>query len=94
MEVRLTPDQQAFVRQAIETGRLEREEDAVQEAFQLWEARERNRIEILAALDAAENDLETGNFRDYTDETLPQLAEELKREGRASRDRELASRQQ
>jgi hypothetical protein len=27
MEVQLTPDQKAFVRRAIETGRLQREED-------------------------------------------------------------------
>ena len=43
MEVHLTPDQKAFVRQAIESGRLHREEDAVQEALSLWEERERAR---------------------------------------------------
>ena len=32
MEVQLTPDQRAFVRQAIESGRLHGEEDAIQEA--------------------------------------------------------------
>jgi len=37
MEVHLTPDQKAFVRQAIESGRLNREEEAVQEALSLWE---------------------------------------------------------
>ena len=40
MEVQLTPDQKAFVRQAIETGRLQREEDAVKEALSMWEERE------------------------------------------------------
>lgn len=48
MEVQLTPDQKAFVRQAIQTGRLHREEDAVQEALALWEERERTRAEILS----------------------------------------------
>lgn len=85
MEVQLTPDQKAFVRQAIETGRLRHEEEAVQEAFSLWERRERNRVEILAALDEAESNLETGDFTDYTEESLPQLAEALKREARGSR---------
>jgi Arc/MetJ-type ribon-helix-helix transcriptional regulator len=33
MEVRLTPDQEAFVRQAIETGRFQRAEDASQSAL-------------------------------------------------------------
>ncbi len=53
MEVRLTPDQEAFVRQAIETGRFHRPEDAVAEALSLWEERERTRTEILAAVDTA-----------------------------------------
>ncbi len=41
MEVQLTPNQEAFIRQAIQTGRLHRKEDAVQEAISLWEERER-----------------------------------------------------
>ena len=81
MEVHPTPDQEAFIRQAIESGRLQREEDAVREALSLWEERERSQTELLAALDEAEADLQTGRFTDYTDETLLQLATELKREG-------------
>jgi len=41
MEVQLTADQRAFGRQAIESGRLQREDEAVQEALSLWEERER-----------------------------------------------------
>ena len=48
MEIELTSDQKSFVRQAIEAGRLSREEDAVHEALALWEERERRRLEILA----------------------------------------------
>jgi len=81
MEVHPTPDREAFIRQAIESGRLKREEDAVREALSLWEERERSQTELLAALDEAEADLQTGRFTDYTDETLLQLARELKREG-------------
>jgi Arc/MetJ-type ribon-helix-helix transcriptional regulator len=44
MEVQLTPDQWAFIRQAIESGRLSREEDAVNEALRLWEERGRARL--------------------------------------------------
>ena len=39
MEVHLTPDQEAFIRDAIGSGRIEREEDAVREALALWEER-------------------------------------------------------
>jgi putative addiction module CopG family antidote len=57
MELHLTPDQEAFIRQAIETGRLRREEDAVREALSLWEERERRRLEILVAVDQAQASL-------------------------------------
>jgi putative addiction module CopG family antidote len=86
IEVQPTPAQQAFIKYAIESGRLHREEDAVREALSLWEERERAREELGAALDEAEADLEAGHYTDYTNETLPQLAGELKREARALRD--------
>jgi Arc/MetJ-type ribon-helix-helix transcriptional regulator len=50
MEVRLTPDQEAFVRQAIESGRFHRAEDATEEALMLWVERERKRAETLTLL--------------------------------------------
>jgi Arc/MetJ-type ribon-helix-helix transcriptional regulator len=82
MEVHLTPDQQAFVRQAIESGRLNREEEAVQEALSLWEQRERTRAEILAAADVAETSVARGEGRLITQESMRQLAEEVKQRGR------------
>lgn len=87
MEMQLTPDQEAFIRQAVDTGRYPSTEDAVRHALARWEEGERARLELLAALDEAETDLETGRYTDYTDATLPKLADELKREGRALRDR-------
>ena len=83
MEAQLTPDQEAFVRQAIESGRLRREEDAVKEALSLWEERERTRAEILAAVDEAEASLARGKGRIITQESMHELAEEVKRRGRA-----------
>jgi putative addiction module CopG family antidote len=88
MEVELTPDQEAFIKQAIESGRLKRREDAVREALLLWEERERSRTELLTALDEAEADIGGGRYADYTRETLPALSEELKREARARRNSE------
>jgi Arc/MetJ-type ribon-helix-helix transcriptional regulator len=83
MEVRLTPDQEAFVRQAIATGRLHRAEDAVQEALSLWEQRERTRAEILAAVDTAEASLTRGEGRTITtQQSLRELAGEVKQRGR------------
>jgi Arc/MetJ-type ribon-helix-helix transcriptional regulator len=84
MEVQLTADQQAFVQLAIENGRIHRAEDAVQQALCLWEERERTRAEILASLDAAEASLVRGEGRIIiTHESMRELAEEVKKRGRA-----------
>jgi len=83
MEVRLTPDQEAFIRQAIATGRFQHAEDAVQEALSLWEVRERRRAEFLASLDEAEASLARGEGLIITQQSMRDLAEEVKRRGQA-----------
>ncbi len=81
MEVRLSPDQEVFVRQAIESGRLSRAEDAVQEALSLWEERERKRAEFLATLDEAEASLARGEGRVITQQSMRSLADEVHQRG-------------
>jgi putative addiction module CopG family antidote len=83
MEVRLTPDQEAFVRQAIQSGRLLRAEDSVEQALSLWEERERKRAELLVTLDEAEASLAGGEGRVITEESMRELAEEVKQRGRS-----------
>jgi len=84
MEVQLTPDQKAFVRHAIESGRLRSEEDAVKEALSLWEERERRRLGILVAVDRAEASLAHGGGRRVTiPEQVKHLAADVKRRGLA-----------
>ena len=83
MEVNLTPDQEAFVRQAIEAGRFRRKEDAVQEALSLWEERERKRSEFLATLEDAKASLAHGEGRTITQQSMRELAEEVKQRGQA-----------
>ena len=93
MEIILTPDQQAFVRQAIESGRLRGEEEAVQEALVLWENRERRRIEFLASLDEAHASFARGEGRELaTPESVRALAAEVKERGRQRLAAELAAR--
>ena len=83
MQIDLTPEQSEFIRMAIETGRLQRPEDAVQEALTLWVERERRREEILAAIDEAEASLARGEGRIITQESMRELAEEVHRRGLA-----------
>lgn len=83
MEVHFTPDQKAFLRQAIESGRLHSEQEAVHEALALWEERERQRAEFLLTLDEARASLARGEGRIITQQSMQQLASEVKERGRA-----------
>ncbi|HLG58925.1 MAG TPA: hypothetical protein VI485_26500 [Vicinamibacterales bacterium] len=93
MNVELTPDQRAFVQRAIESGRLTRAEEAVQEALGLWEERERRRLEIVAMVDEAEASLARGEGREITVQSMSALAEDVKRRMRhriASEDSDIS----
>ena len=78
MNIDLTPDQRAFVQQAIESGRFSREEEAVREAMARWEKRERRRLEIIAMIDEADASLARGEGRVFTKESTPALVDEVK----------------
>ena len=83
MNVQLKPDQEAFVRQAIEAGRFQKPEQAVDEALALWEARERSRAEFLATLLDARAAIERGEGLPITEESVQDLAADVKRRGEA-----------
>lgn len=84
MDVKLTPGQEAFIREAMQSGRLQREEDAVKEALSLWEDRERRRIEIMAAVAKAEASFARGEGRRVkTPDEAHELADDVKRRGMA-----------
>ena len=84
MEVQFTPDQRALVSDAIADGRLHRPEDAMQQALLLWEARERRRLEILAAVELSQASLARGEGRTVTTrEESDQLVSDVTRRGMA-----------
>jgi Arc/MetJ-type ribon-helix-helix transcriptional regulator len=68
MNVEFTPEQQMFVRLAIESGRFDRPEDAAQEAFSLWVEHERAKSRRLSSQENAQaaaariRELRKGNF--------------------------------
>lgn len=83
MDVQLTSDQKAFVRRAIDSGRLRTEQEAVEEALLLWEERERRRAEFLLKLNDARVALAAGEGRPITQESVREIAHEVKERGRA-----------
>jgi putative addiction module CopG family antidote len=78
MRVDLSPDQEAFIRQAIKDGRVASTEEAVRAALQLWEKHERRRGEILAAVEVAEASVGRGEVKVLTEQSMRSLAEEVK----------------
>jgi Arc/MetJ-type ribon-helix-helix transcriptional regulator len=82
MEIQPTPDQKAFIKHAIETGRFDHEEDALREALSLWEERERRRVEFLATLNDASAAVAREEGRIITEQSMRELAEEVKDRGR------------
>lgn len=82
MEIRPTPDQEALIRDAIETGRIASPEEAGKAGLALWEENERRRAEILAACDIAQASIDRGEGIEITQESMRQLAEDVKRRGR------------
>ena len=83
MKVNISPDQKAFIREAIESGRFRSEEDALQEALALWEERERVRSEILATVHKAEDSIARWEGRIITRASMRVLSKEVKKRGRA-----------
>jgi Arc/MetJ-type ribon-helix-helix transcriptional regulator len=90
MKVQLTSDQRAFARQAVEAGRLQNEEEAVEEALALWEERERRRVEFRATIDEARASLARGEGREITQGSMRELSAEVRERGRARLIAELA----
>jgi Arc/MetJ-type ribon-helix-helix transcriptional regulator len=85
MEVRITPtpEQEAFIRQAIASGRFKTAEDAARAALLRWEEGERRRAELLIELDAADTSLAQGKGRRLTSHSLRKLTEDVKQRGRS-----------
>jgi len=78
MQITLTPEQESLIQYGIESGRIKSAEDAVQQALDYWVERQRNLIELLMALDEAEEDFRSGNFVECDADDLGGLAEEIK----------------
>jgi Arc/MetJ-type ribon-helix-helix transcriptional regulator len=83
MNIDLTADQKAFVQDAIASGRVHDEVEAIHQALALWERRERARAQILAGVDAAEASIARGQGRVITRDSMQDLAGEVKQRGRA-----------
>jgi Arc/MetJ-type ribon-helix-helix transcriptional regulator len=83
MQIKLTPEESDLIRRAVDTGRVKHPEDAVHKALELWIERERQREELLAAVDQAEASVVRGMVRFMPSGSARKLAEEVHRRGMA-----------
>jgi len=77
MEIELTPEQSDFIRIGVEQGIYQNSADAIHRAMDQWVERERERLELIASLDAAAESIEAGEFVEYTEESLANLASDV-----------------
>jgi len=86
-------NQQALIDQAIKSGRLASAEDAVKEALELWEERERARLEILSAVERSRESLRKGKgWFVRSHEESRRFAADINRTGLARLEAERAKR--
>ena len=72
------------MREAVASGRISNEEEAVRQALWMWEDRERQRVEILAAVGGAQASITRGEGRRIaSEEELQQFADDFKSRGMA-----------
>ncbi len=85
MQIELTPEQNSFVQHLVETGRYQSPAEAVNCAIDLWVERERARMELIAAIEEGESDIEAGEYIDLdSDEAITAMMDGVKQRGRAT----------
>ena len=89
MNVSLTPELEAMIREKVESGRYASASEVVREALRILEANEmaldQLRAEVQKGIDAV-NRGETVEFNEHTMERLKQRAMQERREGKPIRD--------
>jgi putative addiction module CopG family antidote len=83
MEIELTSEQDALIRQAIEKGLYQNPADAVHFAMDLWVEQERARLALLEAIQEGEDSAEREGWIELdSDEAITALIEDVKQQGR------------
>jgi putative addiction module CopG family antidote len=86
MELRITPtpDQEAFIREGIASGRFENADAVAQLAMRQWEQYERQRAELIADIKEGQDCLDRGEgiYLD-SDDAIDAFFDEVAREARA-----------
>ncbi len=84
LRVKPTPDQEAFIREGIASGRFQSADDAARAALQQWEEYERQRATLLRELKDADSSTGRGNgVRADSSQALVAFFEDVKKRARS-----------
>ena len=82
MEVQLSRDHEAFIARSVQAGRFSSADEALREAVELLERRETELQGIRVFVQEGLDDLDAGNYEDFTDENLRELFDGVESRGR------------
>jgi len=87
MNVSLTPELDTFVHDKVESGMYHSASEVIREGLRLMQERDERRVAQLEQLrkeiQVSFDQVERGEYTDYTVEELPRLLEEIEAQGRA-----------
>jgi putative addiction module CopG family antidote len=82
MTVSLTSEQEALIKEHLSTGRYTSEHEVIGEALALLKQHEKTLEKLRADIKEGLEDLAQGRYTTYTDETLGDFFEDVKKRGR------------
>lgn len=82
MTVLLTREQEALIKEHLSTGRYASEDEVIGEALALLKHHEKTLEKLHADINEGLEDLAQGRYITYTDETLGEFFEDVKKRGR------------
>ncbi|MGH2544805.1 MAG: ribbon-helix-helix domain-containing protein, partial [Ardenticatenaceae bacterium] len=85
MNIAINERDQERIRRKVEAGLYRSPDEAIARALELLDAHDEEFAELQSKVQKGIEELENGQFADYTDETLHELFEGVKRRGRQRR---------
>ena len=82
MNVSLTPELEKLVQEKVTSGLYQTASEVIREALWLLKERDDRQAALREQIQRGLTQLEQGAYREYTDDTLPELAHDIKQRGR------------
>jgi antitoxin ParD1/3/4 len=82
MNVSLTPELEKLVQEKVTSGLYQTASEVIREALRLLKERDDQHAALRGQIQRGLTQLDQGAYREYTDDTLPELGHEIKQRGR------------